>query len=473
MWSSPSRWPSARPERASPPSAGSPRSWRRPGSSLRRPRARPPAVPTLRTSAISTSWCATQRRSPMPAEPETVALYITDLARSGRAASTIQRRLAAISQVHQLAGHVPPPTADWEVRQVIQGIRRSLGTAPAQKEAVLTVTLRRLVASCDPATRAGARDRALLLIGFGAALRRSELVGLDAEDVTETDEGLRLHIRRSKTDPEAHGDEVGIVRGQHPDVDPVRALQNWRRRGDITAGPLFRPVTRSDTVRRERLSPKRLPWSSSAPPAGPASRHRRPSPGTRCAPAAPPRRPWKAPRSGRSCARVVGAASPRSVATSARVTSGRRTRPPGWGCNWARTSRVSIPPPPSAHVHSSPGDGEPRSAQFHSRAGSATASATVGFVDGSEPGWDASEIDRLIFAACSCGSREGRPRLCGAHPRSNRPRFRCFVPRARSRARRRWSSSDRVSWGRWWLDRGASPAEEPRTLAAATLRAHP
>ena len=202
------------------------------------------------------SWCATQRRSPMPAEPETVALYITDLARSGRAASTIQRRLAAISQVHQLAGHVPPPTADWEVRQVVQGIRRRLGTAPAQKEAVLTVTLRRLVASCDPATRAGARDRALLLLGFGAALRRSELVAIDVEDVTETDEGLRVRIRRSKTDQEAHGDEVGIVRGQHPDIDPVRALRHWRQLGDITTGPLFRPVTRSDTVRRGRLRPQ-------------------------------------------------------------------------------------------------------------------------------------------------------------------------------------------------------------------------
>ncbi|MGD0448900.1 MAG: site-specific integrase [Candidatus Dormibacteria bacterium] len=202
------------------------------------------------------SWCATQRRSPMPAEPETVALYITDLARSGRAASTIQRRLAAISQVHQLAGHVPPPTADWEVRQVIQGIRRRLGTAPAQKEAVLTVTLRRLVASCDPSTRAGARDRALLLIGFGAALRRSELVGLDVEDVTETDEGLRVRIRRSKTDPEARGDEVGIVRGQHPDIDPVRTLRHWRQLGGISTGPLFRPVTRWDTVRRGRLRPQ-------------------------------------------------------------------------------------------------------------------------------------------------------------------------------------------------------------------------
>ena len=203
------------------------------------------------------TWCAAQGRAPLPAEPATVALYVTHLARSGSAASTIQRRLAAISQVHQLAGHVPPPTQDWEVRQVVQGIRRRLGTAPAQKEAVLTATLRRLVATCDPApppTRAGARDRALLLIGFGAALRRSELVALDVEDVTETDEGLRVRIRRSKTDPEGSGAEVGIVRGQHPDIDPVRALRTWRELGAITTGPLFRPITRADTVRRGRLS---------------------------------------------------------------------------------------------------------------------------------------------------------------------------------------------------------------------------
>ena len=200
------------------------------------------------------SWCRGQGRAAMPAEPATVALYVTHLARTGAAASTIQRRLAAISQVHQLAGHVPPPTADWEVRQVVQGIRRRLGTAPAQKEAVLTATLRRLVATCDPSTRAGARDRALLLLGFGAALRRSELVALDVEDVTETDEGLRVRIRRSKTDPEGSGAEVGIVRGQHPDIDPVRALRTWRELGGITQGPLFHPVTRADTVRRERLS---------------------------------------------------------------------------------------------------------------------------------------------------------------------------------------------------------------------------
>ena len=104
------------------------------------------------TCATSTPGAPASERAPLPAEPATVGLYVTHLARTRSAASTIQRRLAAISQVHQLAGHVPPPTADWEVRQVVQGIRRSLGTAPAQKEAVLTATLRRLVASCDPKT---------------------------------------------------------------------------------------------------------------------------------------------------------------------------------------------------------------------------------------------------------------------------------------------------------------------------------
>jgi site-specific recombinase XerD len=202
------------------------------------------------------AWCRREKRAALPATPETVALYVTQLAQTGRTAATIQRRMAAISQVHQLAAHLPPPTSHWEVRQVVQGIRRRLGTAPAQKEALLTAALRRLVASCDPATRSGARDRALLLIGFGAALRRSELVALDVDDVQETDEGLRVRVRRSKTDPEARGDEVGVVRGQHPEIDPVRALRGWRSLGALSAGPLFRPVTRQDTVRATRLSPQ-------------------------------------------------------------------------------------------------------------------------------------------------------------------------------------------------------------------------
>jgi site-specific recombinase XerD len=203
------------------------------------------------------AWCRGRGLASLPAEPDTVALYVSDLARRGYAVATITRRLAAISQVHQLrAGLDDPPTAAWRVRQVVQGIRREHGVAPVQKDALLTVQLRRLVAGCDPGTAAGARDRALLLLGFGAALRRSELCALDVDDVTESGDGLLVRIRRSKTDPEGEGHAVGVVKGQHPEIDPVRALQAWRAKGGIQEGPLFRPVSRADHALPRRLTPQ-------------------------------------------------------------------------------------------------------------------------------------------------------------------------------------------------------------------------
>ncbi|MGH7747320.1 MAG: site-specific integrase, partial [Candidatus Dormibacteria bacterium] len=92
-------------------------------------------------------WCADHRRRSLPASPATVVLYVTALAEAGARASTIQRRLSALSQAHQLSGHVPPPTADPRVRTTMAGIRRTLGTAPAQKAPVVTDELRRLLAT--------------------------------------------------------------------------------------------------------------------------------------------------------------------------------------------------------------------------------------------------------------------------------------------------------------------------------------
>jgi site-specific recombinase XerD len=199
-------------------------------------------------------WCRDQGAVSMPAAPATVVLYITALAEAGAKASTIQRRISALSQAHQLAGHVPPPTADPRVRTTMAGIRRTLGTAPSQKAAVITDELRRLLATAPPDTHAGRRDRALLLLGFAGGLRRSELVALDAQAVTETDDGLRLFLRRSKTDQEGQGDEIGIPFGQHPDTCPIRALRAWRSAAGIATGPLFRAVTRHDQVAAERLT---------------------------------------------------------------------------------------------------------------------------------------------------------------------------------------------------------------------------
>jgi site-specific recombinase XerD len=98
----------------------------------------------------------------------------------------------------------------------------------------------------------GLRDRALLLIGFGGALRRSELVALDVADIEETETGLLVMIRRSKTDPEGQGATIGIARG---DVAyPVKALRAWLAAAGIEAGPIFRPIDMAGTVRASRLT---------------------------------------------------------------------------------------------------------------------------------------------------------------------------------------------------------------------------
>jgi site-specific recombinase XerD len=201
-------------------------------------------------------WCATSELVPVPAAPETIATYLASLADAGAKASTIQRRLSAISQAHQLAGHTPSPTSEWVVRATMAGIRRTLGTASAQKAPVATAELRRLLAATPADTLAGLRDRALLLLGFAGGFRRSELVAIDVSDLDETEDGLRVRIRRSKGDQEAAGRDVGIPRGQHPATCPVRAVRDWRQAAGILEGPVFRPVNRHDHVQPQRLSDK-------------------------------------------------------------------------------------------------------------------------------------------------------------------------------------------------------------------------
>jgi len=192
--------------------------------------------------------------SPLPATPQTISLYISALADLGAKPSTIQRRLSAISQAHQLAGHTPSPTSDWLVRTTMQGIRRTLGTAPTQKTPVVTAKLRRLLATCPDDTLAGLRDRALLIAGFAGGFRRSELLALDVADLQESSDGLRITVRQSKTDQEGAGREVGIPHGQHPETCPVRTLRAWRAAAGITEGAVFRGVNRHDQVQVGRLT---------------------------------------------------------------------------------------------------------------------------------------------------------------------------------------------------------------------------
>jgi site-specific recombinase XerD len=198
------------------------------------------------------AWCASHRPplEALPADLMTVALYVAALA-DVRKTSTIRRQLSAISVVHQLTGF-DSPTTDAAVQAVWKGTRRTKGTAPTKKRAVRTKVITLLVGLLGT-SHSDVRDRALLLMGFAGALRRSELVALDVEDVTEDSDGLVVTIRRSKGDQEAHGEIRGIPYGSDPATCPVGAWRAWLAASGITHGSAFRAVSRHG-----HLSPKRL-----------------------------------------------------------------------------------------------------------------------------------------------------------------------------------------------------------------------
>jgi site-specific recombinase XerD len=196
-------------------------------------------------------WCKDHGQSALPATPETVALYVTDLSSSLKTA-TITRRISSISQAHQIAG-MESPTSASKVRLVMAGIRRALGTAQIAKTPVLVEDLRRMMGRL-PETMLGIRDRALLLLGFAGAFRRSELVALDVADTVVTRDGLVLTIRRSKTDQDGEGRKIGIPYGSNPATCPIRALQDWLQQCGFTEGSLFRSVDRFGRVASFRLS---------------------------------------------------------------------------------------------------------------------------------------------------------------------------------------------------------------------------
>jgi site-specific recombinase XerD len=196
-------------------------------------------------------WCASRSLESLPAEPTTVTLYITDLAERCKP-STITRHLATISQAHQQAGHPTPTTAPL-VRDVMQGIKREKGTAPATKAAAVTTIIRAMVDTLDDDLK-GKRDRALILVGFAGAFRRNELVALTIADVLFTNDGVVVKLRHSKTDQEGAGESKGIPYGSTPATCPVRALRVWLDASGIAAGPIFRPINRWDQVRPRQLT---------------------------------------------------------------------------------------------------------------------------------------------------------------------------------------------------------------------------
>lgn len=186
-------------------------------------------------------WCQDHALESLPASEETVVYYLTFLSQTSKA-STIKRKMTAISQRHETANYASP-TKTPLVQGVWNGIQRTIGVKEIGKDALWLQDLRQLVHVLPP-SRIGIRDHALLVIGWAGAFRRSELVAINVEDIQFTQDGLIIQIGKSKTDQTGAGQEVALPYGSNPLTCPVRSLKEWLIEADITEGPVFRRIDR-------------------------------------------------------------------------------------------------------------------------------------------------------------------------------------------------------------------------------------
>lgn len=207
-----------------------------------------------------TSWCEENNLAALPATIDTVVLYITDFADTFKV-STLERRLASISQAHKTAGLESPALVSKEpLHSVWSGIVRTKSTRRDKVAPVLTDDIKLMIehlqrdATTGELTLHAIRDRAILLIGYAGALRRSEIAMLDAHDCQYTPEGLRLLIRKSKTDQDGSGHILGLAYGSQPATCPVRSLRAWTRIAHIFDGPIFRPIDRHGNIKEKAIT---------------------------------------------------------------------------------------------------------------------------------------------------------------------------------------------------------------------------
>ena len=185
------------------------------------------------------SWCAQAGVPALPATAETVAAFLVAQAEEHRPA-TLSAQLAAIAWRHRIAKQ-PNPCDALEVREMMRGIRRTKGARPVRKRAATLDIIRRMAQACGDDLR-GKLYRALLLVGFFGAFRRSELASIRVEDITFTDYGARILLPKSKTDQEGEGQYKQLERLDDPELCPIAALRAWLSVANITSGPAFRSV---------------------------------------------------------------------------------------------------------------------------------------------------------------------------------------------------------------------------------------
>jgi site-specific recombinase XerD len=185
------------------------------------------------------SWCSAVGRESLPATAETITLHLIDLLRRGRKISTAERHVSAIAYHHRNAGHEFEAVAK-EAHEILDLAKRYRPEQPRQMAPLLVNDLRKIARRLvrDGSVRA-LRDRAVLVVGIGSALRRCNLAALSLADVAFTPKGLEIRVRKEKNDQTGRGRLIGLPLGRHSETCPVRSLRAWLRVRGGEAGPLF------------------------------------------------------------------------------------------------------------------------------------------------------------------------------------------------------------------------------------------
>jgi site-specific recombinase XerD len=201
-------------------------------------------------------FCAQNGFKSLPAEPKIVSLYLTHLSTKDVKISTIKRRLVSIGVIHKLKGHYLD-TKHPSIIENIMGIKRRKGSIQKGKKPLLINNLKQIINVIDSHNNEEIkkfRDRSIILIGFSGGFRRNEIVSLDYEDLDFVTEGLKINLRRSKTDQFGEGAAKGLPYFDNSQYCPVLTLQKWIEVSNIKSGPLFRRFSKGLKLTENRLT---------------------------------------------------------------------------------------------------------------------------------------------------------------------------------------------------------------------------
>ena len=201
-------------------------------------------------------FCAQNGFKSLPSEPKIVSLYLTHLSVKNAKMSTLKRRLVSIGVIHKLKGHYLD-TKHPSIIENIMGIKRRKGSVQKGKKPMLISYLKEIINIIDQQNKEDIkkfRDRSIILIGFSGGFRRNEIVSLDCDDLDFVSEGLKINIKRSKTDQFGEGFTKALPYFDNSQYCPVVSLKNWLEISRITSGPLFRRFVKGSKLSEKRLT---------------------------------------------------------------------------------------------------------------------------------------------------------------------------------------------------------------------------